>query len=114
MRQGQGIIDIVNTYIRVALETGYIGLALFVSFFMVICWGVFRSFRRLPDKNSEECLLGRSLLATLAGILLIIFTVSSVTIIPIVYWSVAGLGAAYINMMDRLRRDQYKGNQDNV
>jgi len=106
MRQGGGIIDIVNTYIGITLERGYIGLSLFAGFFMTICWGIYRSFRSLQDKNSEEYLLGRSLLAILSSILLIIFTVSSVSIIPIVYWSVAGLGAAYINMINRLRSSQ--------
>jgi O-antigen ligase len=106
MRQGQGIIDIVNTYIQIALESGYIGVSLFIAFFLTICWRIYRSFYRLADKNSDEYFLGRSLLATLAGILLIIFTVSSVSVIPIIYWSVAGLGVAYINMMDQLRTNQ--------
>ena len=110
MRQGQGIIDIVNTYIGITLESGIIGVSLFTGFFITICWGIYRSFRRLPDKNSEEYLLGRALFATLVGILLIIFTVSSVSIIPIVYWSVAGLGVAYINMMVQFRSRQITNN----
>ncbi|MDH5356153.1 MAG: O-antigen ligase family protein [Gammaproteobacteria bacterium] len=111
MRQGQGIIDIVNTYIQITLKSGYIGVSLFIGFFMSICMGIYRRFRQLPDKNSEEYLLGRTLLATLAGILLIIFTVSSIGIIPIVYWSVAGLGAAYINMLDQVRDYQNAGDK---
>jgi hypothetical protein len=55
--------------------------------------------RSIPDKDSEEYLLGRALLATLLAILTIITTVSSITIIPIVYWSVAGLGVAYAQMV---------------
>ncbi len=102
MRQGQHIIDIVNTYIEVALARGIVGFSLFTGFFMVICWGVYKYSKRIPDQTSEEALLGRSLLATLAGILVIIFTVSSISIIPLVYWSVGGIGAAYINMMARL------------
>jgi O-antigen ligase len=108
MRQGQGIIDIVNTYIQVTLESGFIGAGLFIGFFLTICWGIYRGFRRLQDKSTEEYLLGRALLATIAGTLVIIATVSSITVIPIVYWSIAGLGAAYINMTNRLRSDQYE------
>lgn len=99
MRQGQGIIDVVNTYIGVALETGYVGLGLFVAFFALTLLGLYRAMRSIRDKNSEERLLGRALLATLLSILLMIFTVSSITIIPIVYWSVAGLGVAYAQMV---------------
>jgi hypothetical protein len=62
--------------------------------------------KSLPNKNSEEYLLGRTLLSTLLAILVIIFTVSSITIVPIVYWSVAGMGVAYTQMI----RNQPKGN----
>lgn len=99
MRQGQGIIDIVNTYVRVTLESGFIGLGLFVGFFALTLMGIYRAMRSIPDRDSEEHLLGRVLLATLLAILVIIFTVSSITVIPIMYWSVAALGVAYAQMV---------------
>lgn len=99
MRQGEGIIDIVNSYIKVALETGVVGLLLFVSFFALTLLGVYRAMRSIPDKSSEEYLLGRALLATQLAILVIIYTVSSISFIPIMYWSVAGLGVAYAQMV---------------
>ncbi len=99
MRQGEGIIDIVNTYISIALKAGLVGLGLFIGFFVMTLWGICRAMRSIPDKDSEEYLLGRALLATLLAILTIITTVSSITIIPIVYWSVAGLGVAYAQMV---------------
>ena len=101
MRQGQGIIDIVNSYIAVALNTGLVGLGLFVGFFAMTLFGIFRAMRSIPDKDSEEHLLGRVLLATLLAIMVIILTVSSISFIPIVYWSVAGLGVAYAQMVRR-------------
>ena len=99
MIQGEGIIDIVNTYIGIALDTGLIGLGLFVAFFTLVLLGIYRALRSSSDRDSDEYLLGRTLLVTLLSILIIIFTVSSMTFIPIVYWSVAGLGVAYIQMM---------------
>jgi O-antigen ligase len=108
LRTGVNIIDIVNTYIQKALETGFTGLGLFVGFFALILLGIYRAMRSIPDRNSEERLLGRSLLATLLSILIIIFTVSSISIIPIVYWSVAGLGVAYAQMVRRERRELQK------
>lgn len=101
MRQGQGIIDIVNTYIRVVLDTGFIGLGLFVAFFAMTLNGIFRAIRSIQDKDSEEHLLGRALFATQIAILVIIFSVSSITIIPIMYWIVAGLGVAYAQMVKK-------------
>lgn len=104
MIQGDGIIDIVNTYISLALRVGLVGLALFVAFFASVLLGIRKAMRAFPDKDHEERLLGRALLATLLGILVIIFTVSSITVIPIVYWSVGGLGVAYIQRVRQLRQ----------
>jgi len=109
MRQGEGIIDIVNTYIGVALEAGFTGLGLFVAFFALTLLGIYRAMRSIPDSDSEEYLLGRVLLATLLAILIIIFTVSSITVIPIVYWSVAGLGAAYAQMVRKMIAEKENG-----
>ncbi|MFB1634886.1 O-antigen ligase family protein [Pseudomonas sp. AP-1] len=106
MIQGQGIIDIVNTYVSLALRVGMVGLALFIAFFVVILMGIRRSMRAFPDKDDKQRLLGRALLATLLGIMVIIFTVSSITVIPVIYWSVGGLGVAYIHMVRKLRQEQ--------
>lgn len=105
MRQGQGIIDIVNSYIAVALKTGLIGLGLFASFFAMTLWGIYRAMRSIPKKDSEEYLLGRVLLATLLAILVIIFTVSSITFVPILYWCITGLGVGYAQFVRKMARE---------
>ncbi|MBK5354664.1 O-antigen ligase family protein [Pseudomonas sp. TH41] len=101
--QGQGIIDIVNTYIGLALSVGLIGLALFVAFFVSVLQGIRKGMRSFPNRDDESRRLGRALLAALAGILVTIVTVSSITVIPVVYWSVAGLGVAYAQMARKLK-----------
>lgn len=106
MRQGEGIIDLVNTYIQVALKAGLVGVALFASFFGFVLVGIYRAMRTIGDREDEIYLLGRALLAALAGTLLIIFTVSSITIIPVVYWSLAGLGAGYPQLVKTRRELQ--------
>lgn len=103
LRQGEGIIDIVNTYLGVGLASGLVGLSLFSGFFIAVVFLTYRAMRSLTDKNDELYALGRALIATLLGIMVIIFTVSSITVIPIVYWSVAGLGVAYAGMLARAR-----------
>lgn len=92
--QGEGIIDVVNTYIGVALSRGLVGLALFVGFFLLVLWRTYKTMRRFP-KKSEEHLCGRSLIACLIAILVTIYTVSEVGIISIIYWSLAGLMLSY-------------------
>jgi hypothetical protein len=105
MIQGQGIIDIVNSYIAVALETGIIGLGLFIGFFIAVLLKIRSSTHALVRMVEEEHLLGRALFATLIGILVIIATVSSILAIPVVYWSVAGLGVGYAQMIERRRQE---------
>ena len=99
MMQGEGIIDIVNSYLAIALESGLIGLLLFAGFFTTIALGIRKALRTFQDKDAEALRLGRALLATLLGVLVTITTVSSISVIPVVYWSLAGLGAAYIQML---------------
>lgn len=98
-RTGEGIIDIVNSYLVIGLYSGLTGIGLFVMFFMSICLGVYHSMARLQYKDSELYLLGRTLLCTLIGIQIIIFTVSSVTVIPYVYWTLGGVSVAYIRFV---------------
>lgn len=99
MMQGEGIVDIVNSYLAIALESGLIGLLLFAGFFTTIALGIRKALRTFQDKDAEALRLGRALLATLLGVLVTITTVSSISVIPVVYWSLAGLGAAYIQML---------------
>src|SRR5882672_411927 len=95
LKQGNGMIDLVNTYLGVGLANGLTGLFLFSGFFITIAVGIFNGMRKLADKNSELYLLGQALFSTLIGILIIIFTVSSILAIPVVYWSIACVGFAY-------------------
>jgi len=114
LTQGQGIIDIVNTYVAIALQMGVIGLTLFVGFFATIALGIRKAMRSYPNKDDEARRLGRALLATLAGILITIITVSSITVIPVVYWSVAGLGVSYAQMARKLKRAEIASNKSTL
>jgi len=99
--QGQGIIDIVNSYLGIALSYGLVGLGLFVSFFIAILLGVFRALYMIEASHDNESLLGVTLIALLVAILVTIFTVSSIAVIPVVYWAVAGMAVAYIQMVNQ-------------
>lgn len=95
MIQGQGIIDVVNTYAAVALEYGLTGLAAFGMTFMLLAVGLLRlCFRSEGDIQT----LARAMLATLVAILITIGTVSSVSVIPFIYWAFAGLCMALIRV----------------
>lgn len=98
MMQGQGIIDVTNTYLAIALSYGLSGLFLFVTFFVGIMWAIYRGLKRHRGDDDER-LLGQSLLGVLVAMLTTLATVSSITVIPTIYWSVAGLAVAYVQLL---------------
>jgi len=101
MVQGEGIADIVNTYLEIAMKFGLVGLSLFVGFFASIILRLRRvlKFRAVKDVNFNACV--RASIAILIGMLATIATVSSIDFIPYVYWSFAGLSVSLIRIAYR-------------
>lgn len=98
MRQGQGIIDVVNTYLGVALYSGFVGLLLFLAPFLVAGFFVWRSLRRLHPLQDGYQALGRAVLGALIGAAITIATVSSITVIPTIYWLLLALAVSFIGL----------------
>ena len=98
--QGEGIIDLVNSYLSIALAYGLVGLGLFTGVFASAAWGVWRGMG-LAGPSEETHVLGRALLAALAGALVIIATLSSIMAVPTVYWLLAGLCVGYQRLCER-------------
>src|SRR5262249_16388383 len=94
--QGEGIMDIVNTYLEIAMKSGLVGRILFVGIFVSIMLHLRRvlKFRAVKDVNLNACV--RACIAILLGMLATIATVSSIDFIPYVYWSFAGLCVSLI------------------
>lgn len=100
MRQGQGIIDIVNTYLAIALPYGLVGLFLFIApfvFGIAACW---RARAACARNDPEQERLGRALTGALVAVLVTIATVSSISVVPLIYWMLLGLCVAYSRMVD--------------
>lgn len=95
LKQGEGIIDVVNTYLGIALASGLVGLGLFCGFFLVVLYELFAAMRQAGERTGEPYVLGQALFCVLVGILVMIVSTSSLTLIPVVYWSIAGLAQAY-------------------
>jgi hypothetical protein len=91
MRQGQGIIDLVNVYATVALFNGFVGLVLFLlpvgAAIVVALHTAFKMRRKDPPLNALAAALGAALLGTLA-----MFTVGSFGGgLSYFYWALIGL-----------------------
>jgi hypothetical protein len=95
MRQGQGIIDIVNSYIGVALAYGGIGLLLFVA---PPAWALVMSLvtsRRIATVDPDAEVTGRAVAMAMLGSLIVIGTASQIFHIPLVHWLMVSLCVAY-------------------
>ncbi len=93
------VIDIVNTYLALALSSGIIGMGLFTAFFSILGYQILKALRSIQDKSSEAHFLGRALFSTLCGMLFILVTTSPVGMIPTLYWAMSGICAGYIRMV---------------
>jgi hypothetical protein len=104
MRQGQGIIDIVNSYVGVALAYGAVGLLLFVlpsAYALVMSW---TTSRRMARQDVDAEAVGRALAASMVSIMLAIGAVSHYFHIPVVHWLVVSLCVGYVAHAPNWRR----------
>ena len=92
--QGQGIIDIVNSYLRIGLNSGFVGLGLFLSIHGSALLSLWRSMRRTRYVLPELSHLCRAYFASYASVMIIIATTSSVAPISSFYFFLAGLSVA--------------------
>jgi hypothetical protein len=91
LRQGEGIIDLVNTYLVVSLNAGLVGLFIFLIPFAIIIWLTARKHTPASIALGRE---GPVWLALCIAMLCVIFTVSPISIVaPLLIWTIA-LGAA--------------------
>jgi hypothetical protein len=87
LRQGEGIIDLVNTYLVIALNVGILGVALFLVPYGLVLWKQTSAIHEeSPAQRGER----RAWNPLMLAILSVVFTVSPVSIVhPILIWTVA-------------------------
>jgi hypothetical protein len=97
MIQGEGIVDIVNSYLQVALAYGGVGLTLFMGVFVCSLWGTVRAWMACSADPMMGA-MGRGLIAAMIGMMVMITTVSSINNIPVLYWMLSGLCVGYARL----------------
>jgi len=98
LRQGEGIIDIVNTYLGTALNYGLIGLFLFLSFILVGMTKVYTRVREVSRSDPDLALLGTSFIACIVGALIMIESSSFMFGTQNMFYVLAGLATAYARL----------------
>lgn len=98
LRQGEGIIDFVNTYAQVTVFYGLVGLFFFLSFML---WGLIRSYwmaRLLRQLDPDLAAIGVAVVACIVGSLLMLYTSSFVMAYEKLYFVLAGFASAYVRI----------------
>lgn len=98
LRQGQGIIDMVNSYAGIALSVGLVGLAFFLAFLLNVAWTAATTARRTVAYDPDFALVGASLVACLICTLAVIATTSFHLATAFVTWALAGLTVRYVQL----------------
>ncbi len=69
LRQGQGIIDLINGYAAIALPYGLVGLGLVLGFFCIGMGSAWRVYRRSAPLDHDLARLGANLAACMVATL---------------------------------------------
>lgn len=96
MRQGQGIIDLVNVYISIALFKGVVGLFLFVMLIFASIKGVYDIIKDEVTPESEVYRgLGALLISSIAGTSVMINSMSELGVVHDYFWALFAFCAAF-------------------
>jgi hypothetical protein len=105
LRQGEGIIDFVDTYAQVAVFYGLAGLLCFCGFMLVALLKVYCAEKALQQKDPDLALIGRSLAAGIVGTLFMLSTCSFIFGYAEMFYVLCGLAAAYVRLSQKRLED---------
>ena len=99
--QGEGIIDIVNTYLQISLEYGLIGFFLFVTIFVSVLINI-NNVKKLST-NNNMVLISNIFLVSIFSIMFVIATVSTLGAgtVNVFYWAYIGLAIGYVRLANK-------------
>ncbi|MBI1365818.1 MAG: hypothetical protein GC153_07640 [Alphaproteobacteria bacterium] len=95
--QGQGIVDIVNHYLQIALEHGLVALVLYVGAFGWAAFGLFSLRKQIKQTDDKTLERQRAVfLAAIASFLLMIMTTSAVSLTTQIGMLILAVSTAFV------------------
>jgi O-antigen ligase len=85
LRQGQGIIDLVNVYAEMAMTIGLVGLGLFLAFLISALGSTLQVCWRSRKKDRELFLMTGAASSALIGSMVLLFAISNYLSVPLTY-----------------------------
>jgi len=102
LRQGQGIIDLMNAYATIAMSYGVVGLCLFLGSFLIAMWNAYRLVKRSAGSDPDLSLLGANLIACITGMLFMLATAGTGT--GHMLYFLLGLIAGYAHQLGQTKQ----------
>ncbi len=106
--QGEGIVDIVNLYLGVAMTYGLVGLFLYLSFLATITLTLFKELFILKNRRAETFKCGKAFFCILIGLYLVMAVVANAPFLNTILFALCGLIVAYINMLKAERNKPFE------
>jgi O-antigen ligase len=99
LKQGEGIIDIVNSYVGIMLDAGVVGLAIYLLPFIVVVNRLVGAARRGIDGRHEPgSRFAFAFVGLILGCLLAILTTSSWSLMPMLLTIAIALPTAWLGL----------------
>lgn len=95
LRQGQGIIDLVNSYATIAMQYGVVGLCLLLGPFLIGMGRAYQLSKRSRTRDADLSALGSCLVACMIGTLGMMGTGGFGNGLAQMYYVLAGMAGAY-------------------
>ena len=95
LRQGEGIIDIINGYVQVLLDNGFIGLSLFLSFILIALFKAWSASRASRVVDADLSLLGIGVVTCILGTMLMLADGNLGTGPGRIFYTLAAIATAY-------------------
>jgi O-antigen ligase len=107
LRQGEGIVDMVNTYVGILLDNGFVGLALFLLFILGAAHKAWTGNRKTMSSDEDLCVIGASLVACIIAMLVMFENGSFGGAPEKAFYILAGLATGYGVLARSSRRDPH-------
>lgn len=106
--QGEGIVDIVNLYLGVAMTYGLVGLFLYLAFLATITLGLFKELFIQKNRRSDSFKCGKAFFCILIGLFLVMAVVANAPFLNTILFALCGLIVSYINMLKAERNKPFE------
>ena len=106
LRQGEGIIDLMNGFMTILLSNGFVGLTLFLLFVVIGSYKAFRVGAAAAKNDPDLSKLGASLVACILGSLVMMWVGGLIELMTCV---LVALTAAYVDVGRRLTLSDRRG-----